>query len=115
MSEPAQGAGAHIGVVQDVDEIIARVGLPRYTSTTITDRTQLHRELDEIRARGFPIDNEENEPMIRCIAVPVADASRRLLGGISISTVTFMTQRNELDTFAADLLGAASSIAQVLR
>jgi len=53
--------------------------------------------------------------MIRCIAVPVADASRRLLGGISISTVTFMTQRNELDTFAADLLGAASSIAQVLR
>jgi IclR family acetate operon transcriptional repressor len=99
----------------EVDEIIARAGLPQRTATTITDRGDLHRELEAIRSRGYAIDNEENEPTIRCIGVPVADGSRRLLGGVSISTVTFMTPRKELATFAPPLLAAANSIAQVLR
>jgi IclR family acetate operon transcriptional repressor len=96
------------------DEIIARAGLPRRTATTITRRADLHRELQLIRGRGYALDNEENEPTIRCIAVPVADAGRQLLGGVSISAVTFVTTAEELETFAAPLMAAASSIAQVL-
>ncbi len=100
---------------EEVDEIIARAGLPQRTPTTITKRSDLYRELAEIQARGFAVGNEENEPTIRCIAVPVADASRQLLGGVSISTVTFITPMEELATFTGALQAAASSIAQVLR
>lgn len=100
---------------EEIDEIIARAGLPQRTPTTITNRAALYRELEEIRARGYALDNEENEPTIRCIGVPVADANRQLLGGISVSTVTFVTEREELTSFVPALWTAASSITKVLR
>src|ERR1700761_5109375 len=100
---------------EEVDEIIARAGLTQRTPTTITSRAALYRELEEIRARGYALDNEENEPTIRCIGVPVADPSRQVLGGVSISTVTFVTEREELISFVPALQAAASSIAKALR
>lgn len=99
----------------EIDGIIARTGLPRRTPATITTRADLDRELDTIRSSGYALDDEENEPTIRCIAVPVADTNRQLLGGVSISTVTFLTAREELETFVEPLLAAGSSISQVLR
>lgn len=100
---------------EEIDEIIARAGLPQRTPTTITSRAALYRELEQIRAHGYAIDEEENEPTIRCVGVPVADASRQVIGGVSISTVTFVTERGELTSFVPALQSAASSIAQVLR
>lgn len=99
---------------EEVDEIIARAGLAPRTPTTITDRSTLHRELDGVRARGYAVDDEENEATIRCIAVPVSNASGQLLGGLSVSTVTFTTTCEELATFADPLIKAAATVAQVL-
>ena len=100
---------------EEIDELIARAGLPQRTPATITNRTALYRELERVRDRGYAIDEEENEPAIRCIGVAVADAGRQLLGGVSISTVTFVTEREELTSFVPALQSAASSIAKVLR
>jgi IclR family transcriptional regulator, acetate operon repressor len=100
---------------EEVDEIIVRAGLPRRTATTITDRASLHRDLEKIRQLGYALDQEENEATIRCIAVPVCDPSRKLLGGVSISTVTFVTTNEELLTFAPALMSTAAGIAHVLR
>ena len=55
----------------DIDGIVRRAGLPRRTPATITDPGALADELQTIRARGYAVDDEENEPTIRCIAVPV--------------------------------------------
>jgi len=101
--------------VDDVDAIVGRSGMPRRTPATITDRDALTLELRTIRSRGYAVDDEENESMIRCIAVPVTGSGGRLLGAVSVSTVTLMVPREELDTFAAALTSAATGIAQVLR
>jgi IclR family acetate operon transcriptional repressor len=98
----------------EVDEIIARAGLAPRTPTTITDRATLHRELDGVRACGYAVDDEENETTIRCIAVPVSTAGGQPFGGLSVSTVTFTTTREELTTFAGPLAQAAATVAQIL-
>lgn len=54
-----------------VREIIRRTGLPRYTATTITSVDAFIRDLRATRARGFAIDDGEQEVGVRCIAVAV--------------------------------------------
>jgi IclR family acetate operon transcriptional repressor len=98
----------------EVDGVVARTGLPARTPTTITDRADLHRALDEVRAQGFAVDDEENEATIRCIAVPVTDSAGQLFGGLSVSTVTFTTSRDELRSFVEPLTRTAVGVAQVL-
>lgn len=56
---------------QRVRELVARTGLPGYTSATVTDVEDLVAGLAEARRRGFAIDDSEQEVGVRCIAVPV--------------------------------------------
>ena len=55
-------------------EIVGRVGLPPATEQTITDPQALLDELAEIRARGYAIDDGEQEIGVRCFAVAVPGA-----------------------------------------
>ena len=54
-----------------VHNIVRRIGLPAYTSHTVTTESALFADLAEIRARGYAIDQEEQESGVRCVAVPV--------------------------------------------
>lgn len=55
------------------------------TPRSITDRALMHDELVRVRAQGFALDLEENEPGTRCVAAPVWDASGHVIAAISIS------------------------------
>ena len=46
---------------------------------------QLLRELDQVRRRGYAIDDEENEPGVGCIGAPIFDASGQPVAAISIA------------------------------
>ncbi|MDZ7799651.1 MAG: IclR family transcriptional regulator [Trueperaceae bacterium] len=58
------------------------------TDSSITWPDAMRDELATIRRQGYALDLEENEPGIRCIAVPVWDASGRAIAAISISGAT---------------------------
>lgn len=77
--------------------ILSQQSWHRFTPTTITTALQMERELAQIRTRGFAFDNEEHEPGIICVAVPILSSSQALLGALS---VTSTTQRTDLDTLA---------------
>lgn len=98
----------------EVDQISTHSGLPTRTPNTVRTRAELHRELDLVRARGCAYDDEENEATIRCVAVPVSSADRNLLGGLSVSTVTFVTSREELEAFVEPLLAFAPRVGKAL-
>jgi IclR family transcriptional regulator, acetate operon repressor len=51
--------------------IVRRAGMPAFTSTTITTEDALVAELAAIRARGFAVDDGEQEVGVRCVAMPV--------------------------------------------
>ncbi|MDR7416272.1 MAG: IclR family transcriptional regulator [Armatimonadota bacterium] len=85
---------------EQVEEIIRRHGLPQRTPNTITDPKQLFEELSLIRARGFSIDNVENEEGIRCVGAPIFDHTGAVAGAVSVSgsvaTISLERARREL-------------------
>jgi IclR family transcriptional regulator, acetate operon repressor len=65
----------------EVDALLARVPPRALTERTLTDPAALHRELALIRARGYAVDDGEQELGVRCLAVAVPGAP----GGAAIS------------------------------
>lgn len=85
----ATGVGKVLLAGLDHDELTGRmrgVGLERFTPHTITDPARLLAHLQDVRRRGFAVDNEEHSVGVRCIAVPVFDHSRRAVAALSVST-----------------------------
>jgi DNA-binding IclR family transcriptional regulator len=69
---------------EEVEAILQRTGLPRYTGATITDRHRLKQEIDDIRARGFATSKEERWEYAYCISAPIRDYTRRVVATVSI-------------------------------
>lgn len=73
---------------QQLDEFIARDGLPSRTSNTLSTKESLVKDLDTIRSYGYALDNEECEIGVRCIAVPIRDYTGKIVAGLSVSAPT---------------------------
>ncbi|MGA9398541.1 MAG: IclR family transcriptional regulator [Anaerolineaceae bacterium] len=69
----------------DLLESILSDKLEVRTTHTNTSPTALRAELVTVRSQGFALDNEENEPGIRCVGAPVLDYSGKAIAAISIS------------------------------
>ena len=69
----------------EIDELVASRGLPKLTANTIVAKTKLIKELEEIRRRGYAVDDEECEAGVRCVAAPLRDHTRRVVAAISTS------------------------------
>jgi len=55
------------------------------TANSITSLPALLRELAEIRARGYAVDNEEIEVGLRCLAAPICDADGVVVASLGLS------------------------------
>jgi DNA-binding IclR family transcriptional regulator len=95
---------------EQISSVLA-AGLPRRTPTTFTDARALRAELHAIRERGYAVDDEENEPNIRCVATIVPETGGQPLSAVSISTVTFLTDREQLMQYIPALQEAARQLA----
>ncbi|MBS0561513.1 MAG: IclR family transcriptional regulator [Proteobacteria bacterium] len=69
---------------ETIERVIAR-GLRRFTPATIVDPEALRAELAATRARGYAIDECENEPDLRCIAAPIRNAAGNVFAAVSVS------------------------------
>ncbi len=59
--------------------------IERLTPYTITDYREFQETLDEVRRRGYALDNEENETGVRCIGVALNIAGDQTKYAFSIS------------------------------
>lgn len=69
----------------EIDEIVARRGLPQATDHTIVDRDALMDEVESIRSQGYAIEDEERVRGVKSVAVPIesdetADAAISVAG-----------------------------------
>jgi IclR family transcriptional regulator, pca regulon regulatory protein len=60
----------------------SRAGLPPYIGRTVED---LHRELVEVRARGWALADEELAPGVRSVAVPVRDGTGAVRAAVNVT------------------------------
>lgn len=69
-----------------LEHFLSTVALKPYTDQTITDPDELRNQILSARQQGYAISDQELDPGLRSIAVPVYDAKRHLMGAINIST-----------------------------
>jgi IclR family acetate operon transcriptional repressor len=92
-----------------VIEIVRRTGLPRYTANTIVDEAALLADLAAIRARGYSIDEGEQEVGVRCFAIAVP-------GPASMTAVSVSGPNSRITLESADwIVPALNETAQSLR
>ncbi len=65
--------------------LVRAKGMPTFTPRTIVREQDLIVELERVRTQGYALDNTENEPDGRCIAVPIFDSEHRVIAALSIS------------------------------
>jgi DNA-binding IclR family transcriptional regulator len=58
------------------------------TENTILDKAQFFGVLDQIKERGYALDDEENEAGISCVAVPIFDKNKAPIYAVSVSSLT---------------------------
>lgn len=63
----------------EVRGLVDRAGMPARTDHTITEVDGLLAELDRVRRRGYAVDDGEQEPGVRCVAVAVPGSPRSAL------------------------------------
>lgn len=68
-----------------INELIEKRGLPGSTEKTVSTPQALRKELAEVKAASYAIDDEENALGIRCVAAALFDHTREPIGAISIS------------------------------
>jgi IclR family acetate operon transcriptional repressor len=93
------------------ETIICQLNLKRLTPHTITNLDELRLELDRTRERGYSLADEEHEPGIRTVAVPVLDPRGRAIAALCITAPAFRVSLEELTHNVPVLQDAAREIA----
>lgn len=95
-----------------LDEALKRQAFHRFTEHTLTTPEALRAELAAIRAAGLSFDREEHEPGIICVAAPILSAGARVLGALSVTSLTDRHSLDDLAALAPELQATAAAIAR---
>ena len=95
------------------EQVLRRSGMPRRTAYTVTDISELLRQLEVIRTAGYAIDAGEEEVGVRCFAVPVL-ASRGAIAAMSVSGPTARLTDEVREGFVPEMKRVAAAFAAEL-
>jgi DNA-binding IclR family transcriptional regulator len=85
-----------------VDDIIHRRGLLRHNENTIRSARKLKEDLGITRARGFALDDQEEEIGVRCVGAPIFNADGRVTAAVSLSaTIEQIGPENQKELISA--------------
>jgi IclR family acetate operon transcriptional repressor len=93
---------------------IATAPLDRFTARSLTDPAELRADLQETRARGYAIDDEEKTEGMRCIAAPVFDWQGEAVAGLSVSGPVSRVSLPQTQRLAEAVLRAAADLSAAL-
>ncbi len=98
----------------EMEAVLRRHGLKRFTPNTITDPRRFDAELAAIRRRGYALDDEEIELGLECVAAPIRDAGGTVVAALSISGPKYRLDQ-ELERLAALVLRTAGRISDAMK
>jgi DNA-binding IclR family transcriptional regulator len=93
---------------------LPRGPLPRRTPATITSVTDLARELDEVRRRGWAVTWDELEPGLAAIAAPVRGGDGAVVATVSVSGPTSRLTRAVVPKTGALLVKETRALSELL-
>lgn len=90
--------------------ILERLDLEKLAPNTITDVSELRKELQLVRERGYAVADEEHEEGIRAVGVPVVNGRERPVAAICIAAPSFRVSRENLEEYLPLLRESAREI-----
>jgi IclR family acetate operon transcriptional repressor len=99
---------------EDVNAIIRRQGMPRFTEKSIVRASELFRELATIRQRGYAVDDEEARIGLRCVAAVVYNNCSEPLAAISVSGMTSRVTEDRLPALGRTVCEVAAELTVAL-
>ncbi|WP_269929843.1 HTH-type transcriptional regulator BhcR [Aminobacter sp. HY435] len=97
-----------------VNAIVRKAGLDAYTERTLSEPALLARDLDQIRTRGWSVDDEERYPGMRCIAAAVFNEFGEPIGGVSVSGPTVRVTSERLGEIGPIVRDAAAELTRMI-
>jgi len=111
------GGGKAILSYLPVDEFdyYSKGELKRLTKNSLCTREKLVECRQQVRKKGYAIDNEESEQGVFCIGVPLFTVDKGLFGAVSISTLSsVIDNKDRLNECCKHLLYSGESISRKL-
>jgi DNA-binding IclR family transcriptional regulator len=96
----------------EIKDIVARVGMPAFTESTITDLDVLRADLAKTRARGYALDSGEHEAGVYCVGAPIFNARGDGIGACSISGNDPAIIQDRLGELSSCVMSAAQEISR---
>lgn len=82
----------------------------QHTANTVRDLAALRRQLEQVRKRGWAVDDEENEAGIYCFGAPILGRNGEPVAAISVSTLRFRQKPDPQTAYVEPLLAACRAI-----
>lgn len=95
-----------------VRDTLSTVKFIKHTDKTIENTEQLLSELQVVKKQHYAEDHEEQEPGVRCIAVPIYDRFGAVIAAISISLPTIRFEEKRKSYYVALLHQAGNKISK---
>ncbi|MED3881561.1 IclR family transcriptional regulator [Priestia megaterium] len=96
----------------EIKKILAEYAYTQQTEFTITNEIEFLQELEKVQSQGYAVDNQENEPGVRCIAAPIRNHENKVIAAISLSTLIAGVDDIQLGIFVQQLKQAASELSE---
>ncbi|QND50493.1 IclR family transcriptional regulator (plasmid) [Phyllobacterium sp. 628] len=98
----------------DIGQVLSGKSLDHFTSHTLDTLPALLKDVQEIRARGWSIDDEEHTLGMRCIAAPLFNEYGEAIAGISISGPAVRLPRDKLSVFGPIVQRTADALTKAM-
>jgi DNA-binding IclR family transcriptional regulator len=98
----------------EVNRILRRHPLVRFTKNSITDRTKFHKRLRMIRSQGYVVDEEGALEGITGAAAPIRDYTGHIVAGIGVGFISSSADAKGIEQIVADTREAAWQISEEL-
>lgn len=96
----------------EIDELLPDEKFQILTSTTIPNRTELKKELVQIRNQGWAFDNGEDSEEVYCIAAPIFNSNGKAIAAISLSGVSFQISPERIPQLTKMICATAREISE---
>lgn len=95
-------------------ELFPGMTLTKRTAHTHTTLSEIRREIELTRKRGYSLDDEEFHLGVRCLAVPVFASDGTCVAAVGITAATVRFPKERIPAMAADVKAAAAELSRLL-
>lgn len=86
----------------------------KHTAHTLTKRSDLEREIELTRKRGYSVDNEECHTGVRCVAAPIFSSDGNVVAAIGITAASVRLAEKRIPEIAAKVREVADEASRLL-